>query len=87
VSQRDEDGTLVAAAGYRSATAGRCSWNATSMLPVERLLATASQGAPHRSRVVEVGHLAAGRAGAGQRLILLLGPHLRPRGCNGSSAR
>ena len=80
VSQRDEDGTLVAAAGYRSADGGPLFLERYLDAPVERLLATASQGAPHRSRVVEVGHLAAGRAGAGRRLILLLGPHLAAQG-------
>ena len=35
--------------------------------------------APSRSRIVEVGHLAAARAGEGRRLILLLGPHLAAR--------
>jgi hypothetical protein len=36
--------------------------------------------APQRSAIVEVGHLAASKAGEGRRLILLLGPHLAAEG-------
>ena len=44
--------------------------------PVERLLAPHAGVAPRREQIVEVGHLAAVRAGAGRRLILGLGHHL-----------
>lgn len=70
VSLRDADGETVAAAGYRSAADGA--------LFLERYLSTTVDrqlDAP-RAQVVEVGHLAATRAGEGRRLITRLGPHL-----------
>jgi len=80
VSLRDGDGRIVAAAGYRFA--------GTQALFLERYLAEPVDAALHRSAgtlparegIVEVGHLAAARAGEGRRLILLLGPHLAARG-------
>ena len=80
VSLRDEDGALVAAAGYRGADLGPLFLENYLDAPVERLLATASRPGPERARIGEVGHLAAGRAGEGRRLILLLGPHLAAQG-------
>lgn len=80
VSLRDEDGALVSAAGYRSGDLGPLFLESYLDAPVERLLATASQPTPDRARIVEVAHLAAGRAGEGRRLILLLGPHLAAQG-------
>lgn len=70
VARRDAAGTLVAAAGFRAADGGP--------LFLERYLDRAvheSLGAP-RGRIVEVGHLAAGRAGEGRRLVLQLAPLL-----------
>ena len=70
VSLRDADGETVAAAGYRSAADGP--------LFLERYLGTAVDRplAAARTEIVEVGHLAATRAGEGRRLITRLGPHL-----------
>lgn len=77
VSLRDPlSGDIVAAAGYRFADTGPLSLERYLNAPVEDLL-SAQHGAPvARRSVVEVGHLAAGRAGEGRRLILLLGQHL-----------
>ena len=47
---------------------------------VETRLANTAGHAPARPRIVEVGHLAASRAGEGRRLVLLLGPHLAALG-------
>jgi AcrR family transcriptional regulator len=47
---------------------------------VESLLPAAPGRGLLRERIVEVGHLAAVRAGEGRRLILLLGPHLAGQG-------
>ena len=49
-------------------------------MPVETLLPAPAGRWPLRQRIVEVGHLAAVRAGEGRRLILLLGPHLAGQG-------
>jgi Thermostable hemolysin len=70
VARRDGAGTLVAAAGYRPAE-GRT-------LFLERYLDRPVHDSLHagRHRIVEVGHLAAARAGEGRKLILQLGPHL-----------
>ena len=72
---RDGD-TLVAAAGYRSAADGPLFLERYFDAPVEALLASHAEPPPARARIVEVGHLAATRAGEGRRLIHLLGPHL-----------
>ena len=70
VSLRDADGEIVAAAGYRSAADGALFLERYLGAPIDRQL-----DAP-RAQVVEVGHLAATRAGEGRRLITRLGPHL-----------
>lgn len=77
VSLRDPlSGDIVAAAGYRFADSGPLFLERYLNAPIEDLL-SAQHGAPvARRSVVEVGHLAAGRAGEGRRLILLLGQHL-----------
>lgn len=80
VSLHDEAGELVAAAGYRAAEGGPLFLERYLQAPVETLLADERDARPSRSRIVEVGHLAAGRAGEGRRLILLLGPHLAAQG-------
>lgn len=77
VALRDGAGEIVAAAGYRAAAAGPLFLERYLDAPVESLLASPP---PPRSHVVEVGHLAATRAGEGRRLILLLGPHLAAQG-------
>jgi hypothetical protein len=64
---------------------GHCSWSATCRgylpRPVEQMLAAHAEATPPRGRIVEVGHLAASRAGEGRRLVLMLGAHLRGLGC------
>lgn len=71
---------IVAAAGYRSAGAGRLFLETYLDAPIERVLAAHHGTPPERRRIVEVGHLAAVRAGAGLRLVQLLGPHLATLG-------
>jgi AcrR family transcriptional regulator len=80
VSLHDEDGDCVAAAGYRSAHTGPLFLERYLSGAVESLLPTTSGRWTPRQRIVEVGHLAAVRAGEGRRLILLLGPHLAGQG-------
>jgi len=81
VSLRDpSDGALVAAAGYRAARQGPLYLERYLPGPVESVLGRHLQAAPERGRVVEVGHLAASRAGAGRRLLILLGAHLEQQG-------
>ena len=80
VSLDDADGP-VAAAGYRQATQGALFLERYLDAPIETLLASGDEGAPSRAAIVEVGHLAASRDGAGRRLILQLGPHLAALGC------
>ncbi|MGE0430120.1 thermostable hemolysin [Hydrogenophaga sp.] len=72
---RDATG-IVAAAGYREAHGAPLFLERYLDAPVEALLAGGSRGAPSRQTIVEVGHLAATRAGEGRRLILMLGVHL-----------
>jgi hypothetical protein len=79
VSLRDEHGVL-AAAGYRSAGTGRLFLESYLQAPIERVLAAHHGVAPPRARIVEVGHLAAARAGEGLRLVRLLGPYLAALG-------
>jgi hypothetical protein len=79
VSVRAE-GQLVAAAGYRAASPGPLFLERYLDAPVERLLARHVSAHASREDIVEVGHLAAARAGEGRRLILLLGPHLATQG-------
>ncbi len=80
VSLCDEHGALVAAAGYRAADAGPLFLERYLSGPVEGLLPPDGTQPPRRAALVEVGHLAASRAGEGRRLILLLGPHLAAEG-------
>ena len=80
VSLHDEHGDCVAAAGYRAADGGPLFLERYLPGPVESLLPAAQGRGPLRERIVEVGHLAAVRAGEGRRLILLLGPHLAGQG-------
>ena len=80
VSLHDEQGELVAAAGYRAADLGPLFLERYLDSPVEGLLPAQSGREPHRATIVEVGHLAAGRAGEGRRLIRLLGRHLMDEG-------
>lgn len=79
VSLGDSNG-LLAAAGYRPAEGGALFLERYLDAPVEALLAGPAGQAPGRQGIVEVGHLAAARAGEGRRLIHLLGPHLAAQG-------
>ena len=76
VSIADDDGEIIAAAGYRSGDDGPLFLERYLAAPIETYLVEGPSVLPERSRLVEVGHLAATRTGAGRRLILLLGPHL-----------
>lgn len=76
VSLHDEQDERVAAAGYRSAQLGPLFLERYLPSPVQALL----PAMPSREGIVEVGHLAAVRAGEGRRLISLLGPHLASQG-------
>jgi hypothetical protein len=80
VSLHDDQGECVAAAGYRAADIGPLFLERYLSDAVESLLPAPAGHRPQRQRIVEVGHLAAVRAGEGRRLILLLGPHLAGRG-------
>ncbi|MGJ7484559.1 thermostable hemolysin [Variovorax sp. LT2P21] len=79
VSLQDH-GEIVAAAGYRCAADAPLFLERYLSSPIETLLATQAATQPARRSVVEVGHLAASRAGEGRRLIALLGPHLAAQG-------
>ena len=79
VSLAAPDGEILAAAGYRGAATGALFLEHYLREPVEDEL-TWHAGRPlARREIVEIGHLAAARAGAGRRLMLLLGPHLAQR--------
>lgn len=80
VALHDDDGDLVAAAGYRAAGTGALFLERYLRSPVQTLLQAGGAAVPERGRIAEVGHLAAGRPGEGRRLILLLGPHLAAQG-------
>ncbi len=71
---------LMAAAGYRSASGQPLFLERYLDAPVEQLLAGHATLPPRRDSIVEVGHLAASRAGEGRRLIMRLGPHLASEG-------
>jgi hypothetical protein len=75
-----EGGQIVAAAGYRNA-AQPLFLERYLDEPVEALLARHHGGTavPAREHIVEVGHLAATKAGEGRRLVLMLGAHLAQR--------
>jgi hypothetical protein len=80
VSLHDEHDNCVAAAGYRAADSGPLFLERYLCGAVESMLPTPAGRPLLRRRIVEVGHLAAVRAGEGRRLILLLGPHLAGQG-------
>lgn len=71
-----EGAEIVAAAGYREAHDSPLFLERYLDAPVEVLLGRGSGVVPARTSIVEVGHLAATRAGEGRRLILMLGAHL-----------
>jgi hypothetical protein len=70
---------IMAAAGYRPAGAALFLERYLAA-PVEECLRAHASPAPPRERIVEVGHLAAVRMGAGRLLMPLLGRHLAAAG-------
>lgn len=74
------DGSLLAAAGYRSADPGPLFLERYLDRPIEQRLPLQGGARVPRARIVEVGHLAAARAGEGRRLIALLAPRLAREG-------
>lgn len=79
VSLRDNSG-IVAAAGYRPASLGPLFLERYLSSPVEQVLGGPFEQHTIRNATVEVGHLSSNKAGAGKRLILMLGPHLAREG-------
>lgn len=75
-----DDLGLAAAAGYRAADGGPLFLERYLDAPVQSMLAPHAGTAPARASIVEVGHLAAIRAGAGRQMIRLLGPQLAAEG-------
>jgi len=70
----------VAAAGYRGAAQGPLFLERYLDRPVEHVLSATRTFTASRAAIVEVGNLAATRAGAGRRLIHCLGQHLMDEG-------
>ena len=70
----------VAAAGYRPARTGRLFLERYLDRPIEHWLPANEQAPITRSAIVEVGHLAAMRAGEGRRLMYPLACHLADEG-------
>lgn len=70
----------LAAAGYRPARSGRLFLERYLDGPIEHLLPPTARGPIARSTIVEVGHLAALRAGDGRRLLYPLARHLADEG-------
>lgn len=75
-----DDGRIAAAAGYRAAAEGPLFLESYLDGPVESVLAQRMATAPARGEIVEIGHLAATRAGAGRQLMVHLGQHLAREG-------
>lgn len=80
VSLREADGSVVAAAGYRAGDDEPLFLERHLDQPIDVRLSETCQHPVPRHRLVEVGHLAASRAGAGRLVIALLGPHLAAQG-------
>lgn len=80
VSLRDADGELIAAAGYRPGGDEALFLERYLDRPVDVALSAHAAAPVQRRHLVEVGHLAGSRAGAGRALILRLGPHLAGQG-------
>ena len=75
----DDDGTVVAAAGYRAATAPLFLENYLDV-PIEQALAARTGGVVARTAIVEVGHFASMQPGLGRRLMAHLGRQLAAEG-------
>jgi len=80
VSLRDADGSVIAAAGYRAGDDEPLFLERYLEQPIDARLSETCRHPVPRHRLVEVGHLAASRAGAGRLVIALLGPHLAAQG-------
>lgn len=80
VSLRNEADEIIAAAGYRVADTGPLFLERYLSQPVEALIDRDTTLGVARARIAEVGHLSAVQAGAGRRLIHLMGPHLASLG-------
>ncbi|MBX9871862.1 MAG: thermostable hemolysin [Burkholderiaceae bacterium] len=80
VSLRNAEQEVIAAAGYRVADTGPLFLERYLPQPVEALIDREATQRMTRARIVEVGHLSAVQAGAGKRLIHLMGPHLASLG-------
>jgi hypothetical protein len=72
---RGDDGTLLAALGFRAASGGRLFLEHYLDAPVETVLAEAGRQVP-RAGIVEVGNLAVSRAGGARWLITALTAYL-----------
>ncbi|MEN9761627.1 MAG: hypothetical protein RI906_1453 [Pseudomonadota bacterium] len=72
----DQDGQLLAAAGYRNAADGQLFLESYLSQPVEALLGERLGVPVARQGLVEVGHLAAAQPGAGRLLAIALTHHL-----------
>lgn len=72
----EHDGRPLAAAGWRGAESGPLFLEAYLPAPIETVLAGVAGQPLARRRIVEVGHLASQRAGAGLQLIGQLARHL-----------
>lgn len=75
----EAQGEVLAAAGYRPATQ-RLFLERYLAAPIEEVLRALTADAPSRPRIVEVGHLASIRPGAGRLLMPMLGAHLAAAG-------
>lgn len=74
------EGRLVAAAGWRAAGEGPLFLEQYLDAPIESAMHRLAEPPPVRSRIVEVGHLAADRAGGSVRIISALARELDARG-------
>lgn len=74
-----EEKRLCAAAGYRSAREALFLERYLPQ-PIERVISAAAGMRIRRDEIVEVGHFASARAGAGRRLMVALGRHLADEG-------
>ncbi len=77
----EEDGRIVAAAGWRCAAGGPLYLERYLDQPIEAALAPLTGLVPRREHFVEVGNLATSRPGASLALMLALAHHLDQLGC------
>lgn len=76
----EQDGHIHAAAGYRAAGDEPLFLERYLDCPIEVALAAATGATVFRDHIVEVGHFASMRAGAGKPLMIALGHHLIAQG-------